>query len=254
MLVSPTGEHVTSLPPPKPEALLDCGDCSMREIVFYPDERLKQRTLEVKDPTSDEVRKLVGDMAYTMYMMHGVGLSANQVGSDLRVCVIDIVSQMQPKPGQPTAQLLVLINPEVVWNNGVIEWMGEACLSVPSVQEKCARHTEVIVEGLDLRGKPWSLKTGGFLGRVLQHEIDHLDGVTMFDRMKPGNRANAEGRYNKFQAAIQGQIVSDEARAPEPETDDEPVDEPEAEVEVVPPKKAHRKLRGMKRKKKGRRR
>jgi len=220
MLVSPSGETVTSLPKPKPEMLIDCGDCELRELVFYPDERLARRTREVADPTSDEVRKLVGDMAFTMYTMHGVGLSANQVGSDLRVCVIDVAWQMPQRQGQPSAQLLVLINPEVVWNNGVVEYMGEACLSVPSVQAKCARHTEVIVEGVDLRGQPWSLKMGGFLGRVLQHEIDHLDGVTMFDRMKPGHRAKAEGEYHKFQATIQGQIVSDEALESERELEE----------------------------------
>jgi len=228
MLVSPTGETVTSLPRPRTEVLLECGDCELRELAFYPDERLEQVTREVEDPTTDEVRKLVGDMAFTMYMMKGVGLSANQVGSDLRVCVVDVVSQMQPRQGQPPSQLLVLVNPQVVWNNGVVDWMGEGCLSVPSVREACARHTDVIVEGIDLRGKPWSLKVGGLLGRVLQHEVDHLDGVSMFERMKPGARASAEGKYRKFQAAIQGQINTDEQLEREA-ADADDVDEP-AEV------------------------
>ena len=213
MLVSPLGGVVTSLPPPKETSLLDCMDCKLREIVFWPDERLWKQCQDVDDPTSDEIRKLAGDLAYTMYFMGGVGLSAPQFGERVRVCVLDIFNGRPPKPGQRTSQLLVLVNPQIVWNDGVLkDSAGEGCLSIPSVVLGVKRHQSIVVEGVDLEGKQWSLKTTGFLSCVIQHEVDHLDGVVMFDRAKQFDRRKAEGAYRKFQAAIQGNINEDVTR------------------------------------------
>jgi len=268
MLVSPTGEVVTSLPEPQRELLLDCYDCELREIVFWPDSRLSSRVPEVEDPTSDAVRKLAGDLAYTMYSMRGVGLSANQVGENIRMFVTDITNGMKKLPPGVTSQLLVFVNPKLVWNNGELERGHEGCLSVPSGGGMVKRHTEIIVEAVDLRGQPVSLHTSGFLGRTIQHEVDHLDGVIMFERMERYDRKKSEEAYAKFQKAIQNQMNFDadkrrKAEKQELEVKDttdeivsEEADEPEVEMVSAPTdtKKAHRKLRGMKRKKrKGRR-
>ncbi len=144
-------------------------------IVKYPDPRLKQRALPVEQ-VNDEIRRLVDDMAETMYAAPGVGLAANQVGVLLRVFVIDISSDDEP------SELRVFINPEIVDTTGTQVW-EEGCLSFPGVTEEIRRAERVRVRALDRDGKPFELEAEGLLAVAIQHETDHLNGVVMLDKL-----------------------------------------------------------------------
>lgn len=116
-------------------------------------------------------RRLIEDMKETMYAAPGVGLAANQVGVLERIIVAD--------PGDE--RCLVLVNPEIVASEGT-DVDVEGCLSIPGVTGYVERALRIRVRGLDERGKPLELDAEGFLARIVQHEIDHLDGVLFIDR------------------------------------------------------------------------
>jgi peptide deformylase len=153
---------------------------AVRPILKYPDPRLKQPALPVA-AVDDEIRKLVDDMAETMYAAPGVGLAANQVGVLLRVFVIDIASDDEP------SDLKVFINPEIESSEGTQTW-EEGCLSFPGVTEEIRRAERVRVKALDRDGKPFELDAEGLLAVAIQHETDHLNGVVMLDRLSAVKR------------------------------------------------------------------
>lgn len=148
---------------------------AVRTILHYPDPRLREKARPVAEVTA-EVRKLVEDMAETMYAAPGVGLAATQIGEPHRIFVIDIANEDEP------SQLRVFINPEIVARNGDLVW-EEGCLSFPGVTEDIDRSERVTVKALDANGKPFELEAEGLLAVAVQHELDHLDGVLMIDRM-----------------------------------------------------------------------
>ncbi len=148
---------------------------AIREIVIYPDEILKKKCAPVKR-FDDELRQLISDMAETMYAAPGVGLAANQVGVGLQVCVIDI---SDPDEGN---DLHVLVNPEIVERNGEIDW-EEGCLSFPEMTVEVKRSASVVVQAQDADGNPVRLEAEGLLAVAVQHELDHLNGVSLADKV-----------------------------------------------------------------------
>jgi peptide deformylase len=153
---------------------------ALRPILKYPDPRLKQTAEPVKE-VNDEIRRLVDDMAETMYAAPGVGLAANQVGVLLRVFVIDIANDDEP------SDLRVFINPEITATVGTQTW-EEGCLSFPGVTEEIRRAEKVTVKALDRDGKPFELEAEGLLSVAVQHENDHLNGVVMLDKLSAVKR------------------------------------------------------------------
>lgn len=145
------------------------------EILKYPDPKLKKKSQPVAT-IDQEIRQLIADMAETMYAAPGVGLAAPQVGRHLRIVVIDINPPPQPK------NLLVLINPEIVAAAGEITW-EEGCLSVPNYSEEVKRKKKVTVRYQNLEGEICEITGEDLLAVVLQHEIDHLDGLLFIDRL-----------------------------------------------------------------------
>ncbi|MBL8492278.1 MAG: peptide deformylase [Rhodocyclaceae bacterium] len=146
-------------------------------ILRYPDERLFKKAAPV-DAVDDEVRKLAGDMAETMYAAPGIGLAATQVDVHRRVIVIDV---SEDKSG-----LLVLINPVILSRDGECEG-DEGCLSVPGIYETVVRNERVRVRALDLEGQSFELEAEGLLAVCIQHEMDHLEGkvfVEYLSRLK----------------------------------------------------------------------
>ncbi|MFA5068864.1 MAG: peptide deformylase [Candidatus Omnitrophota bacterium] len=138
-------------------------------IVKYPDPclRKKCRRVEVVD---DGIRRLLEDMAMTMYAANGVGLAACQVGRDIRVIVIDVGHG-----------LLKLVNPQIIKAQGVSK-MEEGCLSVPDIYVKVNRKKRLTVSALDSNGNPLMLKAdGGLLAHAFGQEIDHLNGKLIID-------------------------------------------------------------------------
>ena len=142
----------------------------LRPIVLYPDPVLLRPTRRV-DSVTPEVRDLVRDMAETMYAAPGIGLAANQVGEEVRVCVVDLSA------GEREGELRVLINPEVREVSG-IDQAEEGCLSFPDINLEIERPLRAVVDALDLDGKPFTVDAEGLLARVMLHEIEHLDGQT----------------------------------------------------------------------------
>ncbi len=153
---------------------------ALRAILKYPDRRLKQVAEPVKAVT-DDVRRLIDDMAETMYAAPGVGLAANQVGVLLRVFVIDVAGEDEP------SALRVFVNPELSEASGTQTW-EEGCLSFPGVTEEIRRAERVHVKALDRDGKPFELDADGLLAVAIQHENDHLNGVVMLDKLNAVKR------------------------------------------------------------------
>ena len=148
---------------------------AIRTILHYPDKRLREKGLPVKEITK-EVQKLVDDMAETMYAAPGCGLAATQIGELHRVFVIDTATEDEP------SQLTVFINPEILETIGSTTW-EEGCLSFPTVHEDIKRAEKVRVRAQDREGKWFDLEADGLLAVAIQHENDHLDGVLMIDRV-----------------------------------------------------------------------
>jgi len=144
-------------------------------ICTYPEAILNKRAEPVTE-IDEEVVRLVDHMAETMYSAPGIGLAATQVGVAKQVLVADIA------PRRPESELIVLINPEIVAAEGEVIF-EEGCLSVPDYQAEVKRHEKVTVRGLNLKGEEVELEAEGLLAVVLQHEIDHLNGVLFIDRL-----------------------------------------------------------------------
>ncbi len=144
-----------------------------KEISIYPDHVLKSRANDIENIDLDIVT-LAEDMTQTMYAAPGVGLAAPQVGQQKRLIVVD------PTSGKEENQLIVLVNPVIVEKEGV-ETDSEMCLSVPETSVDVDRSTRILVSGIDLKGKDVRIEAEGFLARIFQHEIDHLNGVVILD-------------------------------------------------------------------------
>lgn len=145
-------------------------------ILTAPDPRLKQKAVVVAQ-VDDVVRKLMDDMLETMYEAPGIGLAAPQVAMGLRVIVADI--GRSPEDRQP----MRMVNPEIVWVSDDDNTYEEGCLSVPEHYADVVRPRMVRVRYLDETGVGRELETDGLLATVLQHEIDHLDGVLFIDHL-----------------------------------------------------------------------
>src|SRR3990170_6489527 len=150
------------------------------EILKYPDVFLKKKCEKVGQ-TDEELRKLIRDMTETMYNAGGIGLAACQVGICRRVIVVD-VSPVDPEKG-----LFTMINPEIVSEEGEIEH-EEGCLSVPDCSEKLKRKEKVLVRGISPEWEKMEISAEGILAIALQHEIDHLNGILVLDRVRQVKR------------------------------------------------------------------
>lgn len=142
-------------------------------ILRFPDVRLKKVAAPIKN-IDDGIRKLVADMAETMYEAPGIGLAATQVDVHKQLVVIDISEERN--------ELRVFINPRIAQSEGLQEG-EEGCLSVPGIYERVERAERVTVHYLDLDGNKQSLTTDGLLAVCIQHEIDHLQGHVFVDHL-----------------------------------------------------------------------
>ncbi len=137
---------------------------------------LRTKAKEVKE-LSNKTKELLDNMSETMYAAPGVGLAAPQVGILQKIIVIDV----DDKHG-----LIELINPEIIESSEITTIMEEGCLSIPEKTGKVSRPVRVKVKGIDRNGKEIVIEADGLLARVLQHEIDHLEGVLFIDVMEKG--------------------------------------------------------------------
>jgi peptide deformylase len=161
-------------------------------IRIYPDPilRVKTRRIETFDAA---LRKLAADMVDTMHAAPGVGLAAPQVGSDLRLAVVD------PSVGERPAELMVLVNPEITRREG-LESDTEGCLSLPGINDKVDRPFTIHLRAQDLEGKPFEMDAEDYLARVICHEVDHLDGILFTDHLRGLRKERAKRQLRKLAA------------------------------------------------------
>ena len=181
----------------------------VREIVIWPDPVLKEIAKPV-DRVDDSIRRLLDDMAETMYAADGVGLAAPQIGVSKRLVVIDV------SPRQPDQKLIHLVNPEIVLAEGKRVY-SEGCLSVPGEAEDVERASKVVVRALDYHGKPFEIAASDDLLTVaLQHETDHLQGTMFVDHLSSLKRDLIKRRMKKLKVERNSETESAEDVRKEP--------------------------------------
>jgi len=166
----------------------------LREIRILGDPVLRAPAEEVSE-FDEEIRTLAADMLETMYRASGVGLAGPQVGVSRRIIVADI-GDSDEEDHDPVA----LVNPRVTKSSRKTDRAPEGCLSIPGMEEVVERPVSVTVEGFTPEGDPVTMEVEGLLARVLQHEIDHLDGILFFDRLTPLKRRMALKKWQKSRA------------------------------------------------------
>jgi len=185
------------------------------EVVKYGHPALRQRGARIEKVTL-EIKKLVADMFETMHTNHGIGLAAQQVGKALQLTVID-VREAKDRPswleldGQPAPvdefMPLVLINPEIKPGGEPVSG-GEGCLSFPEIYAEITRPDLVDVKALNGKGKPVEFRCGGLLARVVQHEVDHLNGILFIDRMSRKTKEELRLELDQLRAKTKAELES----------------------------------------------
>ncbi len=160
-----------------------------REILKYPDPTLKKVSQPVKEITG-EIGELIDDMFETMYENGGVGLAAPQIGVLKRVIVLDVSPIVE---GQ---EPLALVNPEIVSEEGEQE-SEEGCLCIPEFTASVKRAMKVVVKGIDRDMREVEIEAESYLAKALQHEVDHLNGILIVDRLSPVKRDVFRRKYLK---------------------------------------------------------
>ncbi|MDF7825840.1 peptide deformylase [Pontiellaceae bacterium B12227] len=171
-------------------------------ICTYGNPVLRQKAVEVMS-IDDDIRALVKEMFETMYKEQGVGLAAEQVGRTERVFIVDIAAEGDVgDDGQrenPTVEMpLVFINPKITGHTDEVQVGPEGCLSFPDIFANVERWYEVDATYTDLNGIPQSIHAKGLLARAIQHELDHLDGVLLVDRMSHVKKATMAGKLKRL--------------------------------------------------------
>jgi peptide deformylase len=156
------------------------------DILTHPNPALRQHAQDVEHFADRELKSLVTAMARAMYDAPGVGLAATQVGVLKRVIVYDI-----------DEGLVALCNPRIVDTSDETQVSEEGCLSLPGIEVPLQRAISLTCEASDIEGNPVTIEAEGLLARVLQHELDHLDGVLIIDRATPEERLAAIRRYSE---------------------------------------------------------
>jgi peptide deformylase len=166
----------------------------VRKILKYGEPLLEQCAEPVTDFDTAELRELIADMWETMYAARGVGLAAPQIGVSKRISVIDVSA------GEDESQKLILINPEIVSQEG--SQIGEeGCLSLPGFRDQVRRANKVAVRAQNERGESIEVVGEELLARALQHEIDHLNGILFISHLSPLKRDLIRRKIRKLQKA-----------------------------------------------------
>lgn len=158
---------------------------SVLKIRKYPHPILRAKCKPVKEVTK-KIQKLIEDMIETMHKKEGIGLAAPQIGKALRVIVIDVGDGP-----------IALANPKILERRGE-DILEEGCLSLPGIYLDIKRAESVVVEGLDKDGKKIKIEASYLAGRALQHEIDHLDGILIIDKISFFKRLKLKNKLKKI--------------------------------------------------------
>ena len=158
------------------------------DILRYPDARLHTVARPVA-AVDERIRRLIADMAETMYAAPGIGLAATQVDVHERVIVIDT--------SESKDRLQVFVNPEIVWSSAERKDCEEGCLSVPGIYDEVERPERVTVRALNERGERFEIEAEGLLAVCIQHEMDHLVGKVFVEYLSPFKRDRIKSRLLK---------------------------------------------------------
>ncbi len=169
------------------------------KIVVSPDPVLRQKCEPVSIDELPKMEKLASKMTKLMYKSDGCGIAAPQVGVSKQIIVIDT---SPPQEGDDRLEEpIVILNPRILRSGEERETVGEGCLSIPGITVDIERPTEIEVEAMDLEGNTIHIEAQGFDARVLQHEMDHLEGITMFERLDVVQRATKLQEFEQAKAA-----------------------------------------------------
>jgi len=172
------------------------------EIVKYGDPVLREPAARIAAVT-EEIRTLAKDMLATMHAANGLGLAAEQVGRTESICVVDVPREMDEDketgaPENPDVKMpLVLLNPEISEQSGR-DVRDEGCLSFPEIYAKVQRAKEITVAYQDAAGAEHKTRVRGLLARAIQHEVDHLNGVLLADRVSPVAKVTLAGKFKRL--------------------------------------------------------
>lgn len=155
---------------------------AVRKII-QPDNPILRKKAHRVTSFDSKFQQLVDDMVETLLAAPGVGLAAPQVAVSQRVIVVRLPDDEESRAeyGDEAGKLYVFVNPEIIKTSKEMVEGVEGCLSIPGYVGRVTRHEQVVVKGFDRRGKPQRIKASGWLARVFQHEIDHLDGRLYID-------------------------------------------------------------------------
>ena len=163
---------------------------AIKKILTFPNPVLRQK-VETVSSFDESLKELATDLAETMYDAPGAGLAANQIGVCLRVVVVDISKNKEEK------KHLVLVNPEIIDKEGC-QIDEEGCLSVIDLTAKVERYRKLLVRAQDLDGKSWEFPAEDFFARVIQHELDHINGILFIDHLSSLKRTLYKKRLKKI--------------------------------------------------------
>jgi peptide deformylase len=163
---------------------------ALRPIITLPDPKLRLVSRKI-ERIDDSLRRLIDDLIETMHEAPGVGLAAIQVGEPIRALVVDVAK----KDETPDPQ--VFVNPEIVWSSEERATYEEGCLSIPEYYAEVERPASVRARALGRDGKLREILAEGLLATVLQHEIDHLDGVLFIDHISKLKRDRVIKKFQK---------------------------------------------------------
>ena len=163
---------------------------AIKKIFTYPDPVLRQK-VETVTSFDDSLKQLAADLAETMYAAPWAGLAANQIGVCLRIVVLDVSVDKEEK------KHLVLVNPEIIEKEGC-QVDEEWCLSVIDLTANVERYSKLVVRAQDLDGKTWEFPAEDFFARVIQHELDHLNGILFIDHLSVLKRSLYKRRLKKL--------------------------------------------------------
>jgi peptide deformylase len=165
-------------------------------VLCYPDPRLHKVAKPVAKVDA-RIQKIVTDMAETMYKAPGVGLAATQVDVHERIVVIDVSDEQN--------ELMVFINPEIIWASPETKAWREGCLSVPDFYDEVERPSEIRVKALDVDGKEFEITADGLLAVCLQHELDHLQGKVFVEYLSILKRTRISQKMKKRAKELESQ-------------------------------------------------
>ncbi len=158
---------------------------------------LRKTALKVNDFTGGTFTTLITDMIDTMRATDGVGLAAPQIGVSLRVLVMEVDNSPR-YPGRTAIPLSVLVNPEIMSHSEEISSGWEGCLSLPGLRGEVERFESIQLTACDQNGQQISLHASGFKARIIQHELDHLNGILYPDRIRDLNRFGFEDSLESY--------------------------------------------------------